>query len=108
GQRPDRLIVLADLGAAAGKVDIGAAQALADVDGGQPRGLQPVGVERYQDFALDAADTLDLGDVAHALQRAFDDIVDKIGQLLRRLARRDRGIGNDRQADDVDALDQRL
>ena len=47
-------------------------------------------------------------DAAHALQRAFDDVVDEIGQLLRRLARRDRGIGDDRQADDVDALDQRL
>ena len=36
GERPDRLIVPADLGAAAGEVDIGAAQALADIDGGQP------------------------------------------------------------------------
>ena len=108
GQRADRLVVLADLGAAAGKVDIGAAQALADIDGGQARGLQPVGIERDQNFALDTADTLDLGDAAHALQRAFDDVVDEIGQLLRRLARRDRGIGDDRQADHVDALDQRL
>ncbi len=108
GQRADRLVVLADLGAAAGEVDIGAAQALADIDGGQPRGLQPVGIERDQNLALDTADALDLGDVAHALQRAFDDVVDEIGQLLRRLAGRDRGIGDDRQADHVDALDQRL
>ena len=108
GQRADRLVVLADLGAAAGKVDIGAAQALADIDGGQAGGLQPVRIERDQNLALDAADTLDLGDVAHALQRAFDDVVDEIGQLLRRLAGRDRGIGDDRQADHVDALDQRL
>ncbi len=108
GQGADRLVVLADLGAAAGEVDIGAAQALADIDGGQPRGLQPVGIERDQDLALDTADALDLGDAAHALQRAFDDVVDEIGQLLGRLARRDRGIGDDRQADHVDALDQRL
>ena len=108
GQRADRLIVLADLGPAAGEIDIGAAQDLADVDGGQARGLQPVGIQRHQDFALDTADALDLGDAAHALQRAFDDVVDEIGQLLRRLAGRDRGIGDDRQADHVDALDQRL
>ena len=108
GQRADRLVVLADLGAAAGEVDIGAAQALADIDGGQPCGLQPVGIERDQNLALDTADALDLGDAAHALQRAFDDVVDEVGQLLRRLAGRDRGIGDDRQADDVDALDQRL
>src|SRR6202043_2280622 len=85
-----------------------AAQALADIDGGEPRGLQPVGVERYKNLALDTADTLDLGDVAHALQRALDDVVDEIGQLLRCLAGRDRGIGDDRQADHVDALDQGL
>ena len=108
GQRADRLVVLADFGAAAGEVDIGAAQDLADIDGGQARGLQPVGIERDQNFALDTADALDLGDAAHALQRALDDVVDEIGELLRRLARRDRGIGDDRQADDVDALDQRL
>ena len=108
GQRADRLIVLADLGAAAGEVDIGAAQALADIDGGEAGGLQPVGIERDQDFALDTADTLDLGDAAHPLQGAFDDVVDEVGQLLGRLARRYRGIGHDRQADHVDALDQRL
>jgi len=97
GQRPDRLIVLADFGAAAGQVDIGAAQALADIDGGEACGLQPVGIERDQDFALDTADTLDLGNAAHALKCAFDDVVDEIGQLLRRLAGRDRGIGDDRR-----------
>ena len=86
GQRSDGLVVLSDLGPAAGEVDIGAAQALADVDGGEAGGLQPVGVERDQDLALDTADTLDLGDVAHALQRAFDDVVDEVGQLLGRLA----------------------
>ena len=106
GQRADRLVVLADFGAAAGEIDIGAAQAVADIDGGKASRLQPVGIERDQDFALDTADALDLGDVAHALQRAFDDVVDEVGQLLRRLAGRDRRIGDDRQADDVDALDQ--
>ncbi len=108
GERADRLVVLADLGAAAGDVDIGAAQALADIDRGQAHCLQTVRIERDEDFALDAADALDLGDAAHALQRALDHVVDEIRELLRRLAGRDRGIGDDRQADDVDALDQRL
>src|SRR5580698_5594696 len=108
GQRPDRLVVLADLGAAAGEVDIGAAQALADIDRGEARGLQAIGIERNENLALDTADTLDLGDAADALEFAFDHVVDEIGQLLRRLARRDRGIGDDRQADHVDTLDQRL
>ena len=76
--------------------------------GGQAGGLQPVGIERHENLALDTADALDLRDAAHALQRALDDVVDEIGQLLRRLAGRDRGIGDDRQADHVDALDQRL
>ncbi|MGY4381493.1 hypothetical protein ACVWZ3_009132 [Bradyrhizobium sp. i1.3.6] len=107
-KRADRLVVLADLGAAAGDVDIGAAQALADIDRGQPHRLHPVRIERDQDLALDTADALDLGDAAHALQRALDHVVNEIGELLRRLAGRDRGIGDDRQADDVDALDQRL
>jgi len=71
GERPDRLVVLADLGPAAGKIDIGAAQALADIDGGQPRGLQSVRIKRDEDFALDTADALHLGDAAHALQRGF-------------------------------------
>ncbi|MHC2689003.1 NTP pyrophosphatase (non-canonical NTP hydrolase) [Bradyrhizobium liaoningense] len=107
-ERSDRLVVLADLGAAAGDVDIGAAQALADIDGSQAHGLQAIGIERDQDLALDTADALDLRDAAHALKRALDHVVDEIGELLRRLAGRDRGIGDDRQADDVDALDQRL
>src|SRR4029079_3865461 len=106
GKRADRLVVFADLGAAAGEVDVGAAQYLADVDGRQPCRLQAIGIERYQDFALDTADALDLGDAAYALQRAFDDVVDEVRQLLGRFAGRDRGIGDDRQADDVDALDQ--
>src|ERR1700743_1323657 len=38
GQSPDRLIVLADFGAAASEIDIGAAQALADIDRGEARG----------------------------------------------------------------------
>ena len=70
--------------------------------------MQAVGIERDQNLALDTADALDLGHVAHALQRAFDDVIDEVGQLLRRLSRRNRRVGDDRQADDIDALYQGL
>src|SRR3977135_3982687 len=60
----------------------------------RPAGRRRVGGEGHQDFALDTADALDLGDVAHALQRAFDNVVDEIGELLGRLAGRDRGHGH--------------
>ena len=56
------LVVSADFGSPAGKVDIGAAKALADIDRGEPRRLQPVRIERDQNFALYTADALDLGD----------------------------------------------
>ena len=64
---PDRLVAAADFGAAAGDVDIGAAQQLADIGRRQADRLQPVGIERHQDFAVDAADALHRGDAAHAL-----------------------------------------
>ena len=76
-QRPDRLVAAADFGEAAGEVDIGAAQPLADIGGGQADRLQPVGVERHQDFAVDAADALHLGDAAHPLQRPLHHVVDE-------------------------------
>ena len=76
--------------------------------GGQADRLQPDRIEPDPDLALDAADALDPGDAANALQRADDHVLDEPRQLLRRLAGRNRRVGDDRQADDVDALDQRL
>ncbi len=108
GQRPDRLVAAADLGEAAGDVDIGTTQPLADVGRGQAHRLEPVGVERHQDFAVDAADALHLGDAAHALKRPLHHVVHEPRQPFRRLARRDRGIGDDGKVDEVDTLDQRL
>ena len=108
GERADRLLAAADLGAAAGEIDVAAAQLPADVERGQADGLQPDRIEADADFALDRADQFDAADAAHALQRADDDILDEPGELLRRLARRDRRVGEDRQAGDVDALNHRL
>src|SRR5262249_15610475 len=53
GEGADRLVASADLGASAGEVDDGAAQAAADVERGQPHGLQPVGIEADADLAVD-------------------------------------------------------
>ena len=106
GQGADRLVATADLGAAAGDVDIGAAQPLADVKRGQPDGLQSVLIERDQNLPVDTADALDEADATDTLQFAFDNVVDEPRQILRRLAGRDRGVGQDRRADHVDALDQ--
>ena len=104
GQRADRLIVLADFGPPAGEIDIGAAQAVADIDGGKASRLQAVGIERDQISRSTPPMRSTWATFAHALQRAFDDVVDEVGQLLRRLAGRNRRIGDDRQADDIDAL----
>ena len=45
GERADRLVVLANLGAAAGDVDVGPAEPVADIDRGQADRLQAVGIE---------------------------------------------------------------
>src|SRR5690606_2059641 len=60
------------------------------------------------DFALDAADTLDFRNAAHALQRPRNRVVDEPGQLLGRHRRRARRVGDDRQTFDVEALRDRL
>jgi len=58
---------LPDLGPAAGKIDIVPRRLWLTLNGGQPRGLQSVRIKRDEDFALDTADALHLGDAAHAL-----------------------------------------
>ena len=108
GQRADRLLAPADLAAAAGQVDVGGPELPVDVAGGDAEGEQPVGIERDADLALDAAEALDLRDALHALQRAHHGVVDEPGQLLGRHARRACRVGDDRQALDLDARDDRL
>ena len=108
GERADRLLAPADLAAAAGQVDVGGAQLPVDVAGGDAEGEQPVGIERDADLAVDAADALDLRHALHALQGAHDRVVDEPGELLRRHARRACRVGDDRQALDLDARDDRL
>src|SRR4029079_19289008 len=89
-------------------MDVGAAQAATDVDRRQADRLHAIRIERHQYLAIHAANALDLGHTAQTLQRTLDHVVDEPGELFRRLGRRDRRVGDDWQADDVDTLDQRL
>ena len=98
---------LAEIGAAAGHVDIGRAQRAVDVAGGGAERIQPVGVELDLDLARHAAVAVDAGDALQALQLADDRVVDEPGQLLDGHGRRRDRIGQDRLALDVDAVDDR-
>ena len=55
-ERADRLLAAADLAAAAGEIDVGGAQLPVDVAGGDAERVQPVGIERDADLAVDAAE----------------------------------------------------
>ena len=67
GERADRLLASADFGAAAGQIDIAAAELTADIEWRQADSLQPHRVEPDTHFALHGADELDAADAAHAL-----------------------------------------
>src|SRR5262249_11353740 len=108
GERANGLLAPGDLAAAAGQIDVGGSQLLVDVAGGDAEREQPVGIERDADLAVDAADALDLRYAFHSLQGAHHHIVDEPGELLRRHARRPGAVGDDRQALDLDAGDDRL
>ena len=108
GERADRLLLAADLAAAAAEIDVGRAHLAVDLGGGDAERQQPVGIEQDADLAVDAAVALDPADALEALQLALDHVVDVPGKLLQRHARRGRGEGEDRLALDVDALDDRL
>ena len=108
GERADRLFLTGDLAAAAAEIDVVGAHLLVDRRGGDAERQQLLRIERNADLAVDAAEALDLADAVDALQIARDRVVDEPGQLLDRHARRRRRVGDDRQALDVDAADDRL
>ena len=108
GQRTDRFVPATDLRSATRNIGKRAAQAVTDINRGQAYRCQAVGIERNQNFPIDAAYTLDLRHAAHALQRTDHHVVDVPGKLLRRLPWRYRRVCDDRQADHIDPLDQRL
>ena len=80
------------------------AHLLVDRRGGDAEREQFFRIERDADLGVDAAIAGDLADAAEALQVARDGVVDEPGELLDRHARRGR-IGDDRQALDIDAVD---
>ena len=108
GKRADRLFLAGDLAASAAEIDIVGAHLLVDGRRGDAEREQLLRIERDPDLAVDAAEPLDLADAVDALQIARDRIVDEPGQLLDRKPGRRGGVGDDRQALDVDAADDRL
>ena len=107
-ERADRLLLAGELAASAAEIDVVGAHLLVDGRRGDAERQQLFRIERDADFAIDAAEPLDLADAVDALQIARDRIVDEPGQLLDREPRRRGGVGDDRQALDIDAADDRL
>ena len=108
GQRADCLLAVGDLAAAAGQVDVGGAQLGVDVAGGDAECEQAVGIERDVDFAGHAADAVDGGNAFDALQPRLmvsSTNQDSSSSVMDGACTR---IGDDRQALDLDALDDRL
>ena len=109
GERADRLLLAAELAAAAGEVDVGGAQLPVDVGRGDAERHQPVGIERDADLAVDAADRgrrgrRPSGPEAARLTTSSTNQDSCSGVI----ARRRRRVGQDRLAFDIDALDDRL
>src|SRR6185312_3771744 len=104
----DRLLLSADLAAAAAQVDVGGSHLVVDLCGGDAEGQQAVWIEQDADLAIDAAVALDAADALQALQLPLDHVVDVPGKLLQGHAGRGRREGEDRLSLDVDALDDRL
>ncbi len=106
-QHPHGLAAAADLDLAAGLVGREAAQGVVDLGRGEAEAVQLVWIDDDVDFAVHAADALDLGHPVLRLQGARDGVVDEPGQAdVRHRRPRDR-VGQDRFAIDVGALDRR-
>ena len=81
-ERSDRLLATADLATSACHIDLRRPELAIDVARSDAKGQQPIRIESDADFALDAADTLDFRNAAHALQRPRKRVIDEPGQLL--------------------------
>ena len=107
-QHADRLLAAADLGAAAGGVEVQRAQLLVNLDRGDAERLHARRIELDADLAADAAAARHLRDAGDVEQALGDRVVDEPGELLRgERGGADRVIG-DRVAVDVHPLDERL
>src|SRR4051794_30472491 len=104
-ERADRLVAAADLGPAAGKIGVAAAQLAAHIERGYANPLQRNWIKSDADLALDAADALNAADATQPLQLAHDNVRHEKRKLLGRLARSDGRVGENRQPDNIVALD---
>src|SRR5262249_55226071 len=102
------LVAGTDFRAAAGDIDVAAAELAAHIERGEADTLQPHRVEANADLALDTTDALDAADAADALQLAHNHVFHEPRQLLGSLARRDRRVGDNWKPGNVHALDQGL
>ena len=102
-ERADRLFLARDLAASAAQVDVVGLDLRIDRGCGHAERQQLLRIERDANFAIDAAGAAHRADALHGLQFARDRVVDEPGKLLRRQARRRGGVGDERQAFDIDA-----
>ncbi len=107
-ERANGLLRAPDFATAACEVGIRGEKLMVDFPCRDAEREEPLGIERNANLALHPADSRNLGDPAHTLKLASHRVVDEPGQLLQRHRRRGRGIRHDRQALDIEALDDRL
>ena len=104
----NRIFARAEVATAAAEIDVGRRQLLADRRGGHVEGGQPLGIEVDVHLLVDAADAAHVADRGQPLQEPVHGVVDEVGKLFHRHRRIGHGVGQDRQAGDVEALDDRL
>ena len=87
-ERADRLLLARNLAPSAAEIDVVGADLFVDRRRGDAERQQLFRIERNADFAIDAAESLDLADAVNALQIARHRIVDQPRQLLDAHSRR--------------------
>src|SRR6185312_16682516 len=107
-EHADRLLAAADLEAAAGGVEIQAAQLQVHLGGGDAECLHACRIKLDADLAADAAAAGHLRDALDGQQVLADAVVDEQGQVLGGQRARTHRVGDDLVAVDVDAGDGRL
>ena len=107
-ERADRLLLARHLPAAAAKIDVVGLHLRVHRRRRHAEGKQLLRIQSDPDFAVDAAGARHRADAFDRLQFARHRVVDEPRQLLRRQAGRRGGVGDERQAFDVDAVDQRF
>ena len=108
GERTDRLLAPADLAAAAGEVDVGGADLPVHLAGGDAVGEQPVGIERDADLARRRRRQRSICETPFTPCSARATVSSTNQDSSSGVMAGARGVGDDRQAFDLDALHDRL